>query len=239
MKQNHNTRTAPSRFARGGAIAAGVIALAGAATFVPTAANAADGATWDALAQCESGGNWSINTGNGYYGGLQFSMSTWQANGGVGNPADASREEQIRVAENVLATQGWGAWPTCSAQIGASGSAEPAPAADPAPAAAPEEAAAPAAPAAPAESAAPAEQAAPAQPAAEAPAADPAPASYDLPDVTASDETYTIEAGDTLSIVADELDIEDGWLALFAVNQDEISDPNLIFAGQEIVLPEQ
>ena len=93
--------------------------------FVPTAANAADGATWDALAQCESGGNWSINTGNGYYGGLQFSMSTWQAYGGSGNPADASRSEQIRIAENVLAGQGWGAWPSCSAQIGASGSAEP------------------------------------------------------------------------------------------------------------------
>ena len=237
VKQNHTTRTAPSRFARGGAIAAGVIALAGAATFIPTAANAADGATWDALAQCESGGNWSINTGNGYYGGLQFSMSTWQANGGVGNPADASREEQIRVAENVLATQGWGAWPTCSAQIGASGSAEPAPA----PAAAPEEQAAPAAPAedpAPQQEAAPA--ATPEAPAQEAPAAAPAaPASYDLPDVEASDETYTIEAGDTLSIVADELDIQDGWLALFAVNQDSISNPDLIFAGQEIVLPEQ
>ena len=234
MKQNHITRTAPRRLARGGAIAAGVLALAGAATFIPTAANAADGSTWDALAQCESGGNWSINTGNGYYGGLQFSMPTWQANGGVGNPADASREEQIRVAENVLATQGWGAWPTCSAQIGASGSAEPAPA----PAAAPEE---PAAPAAPAEEPAPQEEAAPAPAAApEAPAPAPAaPASYDLPDVEASDETYTIESGDTLSIIADELDLEDGWLALFAVNQDDITDPNLIFAGQEIVLPQR
>src|SRR5690606_38640525 len=155
VKQNHTTRTAPSRFARGGAIAAGVFALAGAATLIPTAANAADGATWDALAQCESGGNWSINTGNGYYGGLQFSLPTWEANGGSGNPADASREEQIRVAENVLATQGWGAWPTCSAQIGASGSAEPAPAA------APEQPAAPAAPAAPEQPAAPAPAAAP------------------------------------------------------------------------------
>ena len=229
MKQNHITRTAPRRLARGGAIAAGVLALAGAATFIPTAANAADGSTWDALAQCESGGNWSINTGNGYYGGLQFSMPTWQANGGVGNPADASREEQIRVAENVLATQGWGAWPTCSAQIGASGSAEPAPA----PAAAPEEPA-------PQEEAAPAPAAAPEAPAPEAPATAPAaPASYDLPDVEASDETYTIESGDTLSIIADELDLEDGWLALFAVNQDDITDPNLIFAGQEIVLPQR
>ncbi len=77
----------------------------------------AAGGNWDAVAQCESGGNWAINTGNGYYGGLQFSMSTWQANGGTGNPADASREEQIRVAENVLATQGPGAWPVCGANL--------------------------------------------------------------------------------------------------------------------------
>lgn len=243
VKQNHTPRTTSSRFARGGAIAAGILALAGAATFVPTAANAADASTWDALAQCESGGNWSINTGNGYYGGLQFSLSTWQANGGSGNPADASREEQIRVAENVLATQGWGAWPTCSAQIGASGEAEPTtsetPAEESAPAEAPAEEAAPAEQSAPAESA-PQQQAAPAEAPAEAPAATtPETTSYDLPDVEASDETYTIEAGDTLSLIADALDIEDGWLTLYAVNQDQISDPNLIFTGQEIVLPVQ
>lgn len=137
VDQNTTTPTVSPkrRFARGGAIASGILAVAAAVTFVPTAANAADGATWDALAQCESGGNWAINTGNGYYGGLQFSLPTWEANGGVGNPADASREEQIRIAENVLATQGWGAWPSCSAQIGATGAAEPqpAPAEEPAP----------------------------------------------------------------------------------------------------------
>ncbi|OSC41718.1 transglycosylase family protein [Mycobacterium decipiens] len=68
---------------------------------------------WDAIAQCESGGNWSINTGNGYSGGLQFTASTWRANGGSGTAAGASREEQIRVAENVLHSQGIGAWPVC------------------------------------------------------------------------------------------------------------------------------
>lgn len=68
---------------------------------------------WDAIAQCESGGNWGINTGNGFSGGLQFSSSTWHANGGSGSPAGASREEQIRVAENVLHSQGIGAWPVC------------------------------------------------------------------------------------------------------------------------------
>lgn len=68
---------------------------------------------WDAIAQCESGGNWSINTGNGYYGGLQFTAGTWRANGGSGSAANASREEQIRVAENVLRSQGIRAWPVC------------------------------------------------------------------------------------------------------------------------------
>ncbi|WP_421845026.1 transglycosylase family protein [Mycobacterium sp.] len=68
---------------------------------------------WDAIAQCESGGNWSISTGNGYSGGLQFTPGTWRANGGSGNAANASREEQIRVAENVLRSQGLGAWPVC------------------------------------------------------------------------------------------------------------------------------
>ncbi|TFV77569.1 LysM peptidoglycan-binding domain-containing protein [Blastococcus sp. CT_GayMR19] len=109
-------------------------------------ASAADGATWDRLAHCESSGNWSINTGNGYYGGLQFSQSTWQAFGGgaYASRADlATREQQIAVAEKTLAQQGWGAWPACSAKLGlgeadkAGSAAAPAAAAAPAPAAAP------------------------------------------------------------------------------------------------------
>lgn len=76
----------------------------------------ADSVNWDAIAQCESSGNWAINTGNGFYGGLQFLPSTWWANGGTGMPQNASRAEQIRVAENVLRTQGIGAWPVCGAR---------------------------------------------------------------------------------------------------------------------------
>ena len=83
-----------------------------------TATARADSVDWDAIAQCESGGNWSTNTGNGTYGGLQFKQATWNANGGVGSPASASRAEQIRVAENVLRTQGLGAWPKCGSQAG-------------------------------------------------------------------------------------------------------------------------
>lgn len=78
-----------------------------------------DGSVWDRIAACESGGNWAISTGNGYYGGLQFTLGTWRANGGTGLPQDASREEQIRVAQNVQASQGWGAWPVCSRKAGA------------------------------------------------------------------------------------------------------------------------
>lgn len=73
---------------------------------------------WDLLAQCESGGNWAINTGNGYYGGVQFLPSSWAAVGGTGLPHEASREEQIARARILLAYQGWGAWPACSARLG-------------------------------------------------------------------------------------------------------------------------
>jgi hypothetical protein len=78
----------------------------------------ADTVNWDAVAQCESGGNWASNTGNGHFGGLQFKQATWTANGGVGSPATASRAEQVRVAENVLRSQGIGAWPKCGTYAG-------------------------------------------------------------------------------------------------------------------------
>lgn len=85
------------------------------------APSVAGGSVWDSLAQCESGGNWSINTGNGFSGGLQFHPQTWQAHGGgeySATAAGASREQQIVVAEKVQASQGWGAWPACTAQMG-------------------------------------------------------------------------------------------------------------------------
>lgn len=77
-----------------------------------------NGGSWDALAQCEAGGNWSINTGNGYYGGLQFSASSWRAVGGQGLPHQASRETQIAMGERLRSSQGWGAWPACSRRLG-------------------------------------------------------------------------------------------------------------------------
>ena len=114
------TRTAGRSLARlavVGAVAAGApLVLAGTAAAAPESA-------WDKLAQCESGGNWKINTGNGYYGGIQFNASTWRAYGGSGLPHQASKSQQIAVAERTLAAQGWNAWPSCSRKMGLRGHA--------------------------------------------------------------------------------------------------------------------
>lgn len=83
-----------------------------------TANYASGDSVWDSLAKCESGGNWAINTGNGYYGGLQFSLGSWRAAGGSGYPHEASREEQIARGEALKARQGWGAWPSCTKKLG-------------------------------------------------------------------------------------------------------------------------
>jgi hypothetical protein len=96
---------------------AGAIAVGGPLAVAGTA-NAAPASTWDTLAQCESSGNWSINTGNGFSGGLQFTPSTWKAFGGTGAPENATREQQIAVAEKVQAAQGWNAWPSCARKLG-------------------------------------------------------------------------------------------------------------------------
>src|SRR4051812_47765644 len=104
-------------------VAASALAL-GVATITPGTALAATGSTWDRLAQCESSGNWSINTGNGFSGGLQFTPSTWRAYGGTAYASSAylaGRSAQIAVAQRVLASQGWGAWPACSAKLGLRG----------------------------------------------------------------------------------------------------------------------
>lgn len=225
---------------------AAALAIGGvaAATMSMPAANAVDGATWDALAQCESGGNWSINTGNGFYGGLQFTQQSWNGVGMSGSPATASRAQQIEAGERLLAIQGWGAWPACSAKLGLYGKTgaaptytEPtttvaaqsqtqqtytAPAAQAAPAA-------PAAQAAPAAVEAPA--AAPAAPAVEAPAAAPVAA----PKAAAG--TYTVVPGDSLSLIASKLGVAGGYQAIAAANTDIIYNVDLIFPGQVLNIP--
>ena len=247
---------------------AAALAIGGvaAATMSMPAANAVDGATWDALAQCESGGNWSINTGNGFYGGLQFTQQSWNGVGMSGSPATATRAQQIEAGERLLAIQGWGAWPACSAKLGLYGKTgaaptytEPttstaatttvaaqsqtqqtytAPAAQAAPAA-PAAQAAPAAVEAPAAApAAPAAQAAPA--AVEAPAAAPAveaPAAAPVAAPKAAAGTYTVVPGDSLSLIASKLGVAGGYQAIAAANTDIIYNVDLIFPGQVLNIP--
>ena len=249
MKNTSIRRTAAA-LAIGGAVAA---------TMSMPAANAVDGATWDALAQCESGGNWSINTGNGFYGGLQFTQQSWNGVGMSGSPATATRAQQIEAGERLLAIQGWGAWPACSAKLGLYGktgaaptytepttvaaqsqtqqtytapaaqAAPVAPAAQAAPAAVEAPAAAPAAQAAPVAVEAPA--AAPVAPAAEAPAAAPVAA----PKAAAG--TYTVVPGDSLSLIAAKLGVAGGYQAIAAANTDIIYNVDLIFPGQVLNIP--
>ena len=250
MKNTSIRRTAAA-LAIGGAVAA---------TMSMPAANAVDGATWDALAQCESGGNWSINTGNGFYGGLQFTQQSWNGVGMSGSPATATRAQQIEAGERLLAIQGWGAWPACSAKLGLYGKTgaaptytEPtttvaaqsqtqqtytAPAAQAAPVA-PAAQAAPAAVEAPA--AAPVAQAAPA--AVEAPAAAPvapaaeAPAAAPVAAPKAAAGTYTVVPGDSLSLIAAKLGVAGGYQAIAAANTDIIYNVDLIFPGQVLNIP--
>ena len=127
MPRYRGRHRAPSTTGRNLARTALAGAVAGAPLFaVAPAAQAAPNSTWDRVAQCESGGRWSVNTGNGYHGGLQFAPSTWRGFGGTQFAPvahQASRAEQIVVAERVLAKQGWGAWPVCSRKAGARGQA--------------------------------------------------------------------------------------------------------------------
>ncbi|AQS70348.1 transglycosylase family protein [Streptomyces pactum] len=201
--------------------------LAGAALLAPLGllaatggAAAADRGVWDRIAQCESGGDWHINTGNGYYGGLQFAAATWRAYGGTAYAptADkATKSQQIAVATKVQRAQGWGAWPTCSSRAGARGGA---PAAANPPRTAPPRTA-------------PSERAEPSKPAAE-PSRAPARQSAHT-DRGASRGDYTVRRGDTLSGIADRHGTT--WQRLYAANEAVIgADPDVILPGRRLEL---
>ena len=232
------------------ALMLGGIAVAGAAP----ASQAADLATWEKLAQCESGGNWSINTGNGYYGGLQFTQQSWNGVGMTGSPHTASKEAQIEAAERLLAVQGWGAWGSCTAQYGLSGAATPtytdpsvAKTATSATVVAPQSnsqaavastsaAAVPATPVVEAPAPVAKEAVAPVvtpEPAVAAPVA--TPEVVKAPRVASS--TYQVVAGDTLSLIAARLGVPGGYQAIADANVDVIYDVNLIFPGQVLTIP--
>ncbi|MBV9026270.1 MAG: LysM peptidoglycan-binding domain-containing protein [Streptomycetaceae bacterium] len=219
---------------------AGVTGTAIAAPLVTaTSASAATQSQWAAVAQCESGNNWSINTGNGFYGGLQFTSSTWAAYGGTQfapQANQATQAQQIQIAEKVLASQGKGAWPVCGhgltatpyngSSSGSSSSGDSAPIHHKAhkthhntssrtesTGLAPTDLV-------------------PTVPATSTPSASTTPSH-------AEDEdrgSYIVKPGDTLSGIAVAHHVSGGWQKLFELNRDIIKDPNLIYPGQHLCL---
>ncbi|MFB7618724.1 transglycosylase family protein [Kitasatospora sp. NPDC056181] len=235
----------------GGAVAA--LPVAGLVT--ATSASAASTSAWDAVAQCESGGNWSISTGNGFYGGLQFTSSTWAAYGGTAYASQANhatRAQQISVAEKVLASQGPGAWPVCSAKAGLTKGGAPAAVDTSAPAAkaeAPKAATPKAATPKTQQQTKPAQtpQAGPAQGAKGRPVAksqkpqprnsqDAAkPSKPAAAGTNTSGGSYTVKSGDTLSDIAAKFGTDTA--SLHAKNARTIGgNPDLIFPGQTLSL---
>jgi hypothetical protein len=172
------------------------------------AAQAATEEQWDNVAHCESGGNWHINTGNGYYGGLQFSQSTWSGYGG-GNYAAradlATKSEQIAIAEKVLHSQGWGAWPVCSQYRGSGGSS------------------------------ASGGESWTTRPTHHA-SASARPAARHHRNATRA--IYVVKAGDTLSAIAKKHHVVGGWRKLYRVNRTLIGrNPDMIRVGMHLHIP--
>ncbi|MCX4906132.1 transglycosylase family protein [Streptomyces sp. NBC_00878] len=229
-KGKHRRPTIANRTTRFAALA-GVTTTA--AVAVPlmgaTGASAATASEWDAVAQCESGGDWSINTGNGYYGGLQFSASTWAAYGGTAyaSSADqASKSQQIAVAEKVLAGQGKGAWPSCGVGLsGASTGGAPAPSGS-------------------GDSGQSTSQSQPstksseerASRSQERPAAKQTVKTPTGKKVKKGDGEYKVVKGDTLSEIAEKKNVKGGWQKLYKLNDDIVDDADFIFPGQQLHL---
>ena len=197
-------RKAITAMAAAGGLAA--VALANATT-----AGAATNADWDALARCESGGNWQISTGNGFYGGLQFTQGTWLSHGGgafASTANKATREQQITVAARVAADQGWGAWPSCSIKAGIRGAAPTAPDFG-------------------------RDALAASRSAVRTPIASPASAANGG---TAGRCKHVVSSGETLASIAAANHVAGGWPQLFALNRSTVKNPNVITAGQVLQL---
>ncbi|MEU6194551.1 transglycosylase family protein [Streptomyces sp. NPDC047061] len=214
----------PSRAVRAIAVA-GVTGVAVAAPLMAAgSASAATASEWDAVAQCESGGNWAINTGNGYYGGLQFSASTWAAYGGTQYAAQANqatKAQQITIAEKVLAAQGKGAWPVCGTGLSnatytgssASGSSS--------------------------SSTSTSSRTTDTQAAsrsAERPAATRTVTTPTGKKVKKGNGEYKVVKGDTLSSIAEKHKVKGGWQALFKLNKGIVADADFIYPGQQLHL---
>ncbi|MHA6802186.1 transglycosylase family protein [Salinifilum ghardaiensis] len=184
------------------------VAVAGAVVATPMAiaapANAAD---WDALAQCESSGDWSANTGNGYYGGLQFDPTTWSAYGGgeyAANAHQATREQQIEIAEKVLSAQGVNAWPGCTAKISwTSGTTDYS-----------------------------AETSTDSESSASSTQYQAEQTTESTGAAASGSGTYTVQNGDTLGEIGTKFGTD--FREIFEQNRDVLDDPNLIFPGQQL-----
>ena len=218
----------PSKATRAAALA-GVTGVAIAAPLMAAgSASAATASEWDAVAQCESGGNWSINTGNGYYGGLQFSASTWAAYGGTQYAAQAnqaSKAQQIAVAEKVLASQGKGAWPVCGKGLSSaaySGSSS--------------SSAGSSSSSSNSGSSSRSTNEQSASRSSERPAAKKTVTTPTGKKVKKGDGEYKVVKGDTLSSIAAKHKVKGGWQKLFQLNKDIVEDANLIYPGQQLHL---
>ena len=221
----------PSKATRVAALA-GVTGVAIAAPLMAAGnASAATASEWDAVAQCESGGNWSINTGNGYYGGLQFSASTWAAYGGTAyapQANQASKAQQIAVAEKVLASQGKGAWPVCG--TGLSGAAY-----NGASASNSSSGTGTATRSSGSQTASRSSE----RPAVKSDKSLKSQKTVTTPTgkkVKKGDGEYKVVKGDTLSSIAEKHGVKGGWQQLFKLNKDIVDNADLIYPGQQLHL---
>jgi len=259
MTRYHGRHRAPTTTGRTAAKLAVTGLVVGAPlTALAAPASAATTGQWDAVAQCESGGNYAINTGNGFYGGLQFTLSTWAAYGGTGAPQNASKSAQIAVAERVLAGQGKGAWPVCGTGLGAA-TPTPVQAQNRSAPAAPSTRTVPSAPAAtPTRTVPSAPPSARSTPRVAAPSvvgqSTPAPVGAGDGDGDADDSTaaaprattpsrgsaatrsYVVRSGDTLAKIAAAHQVRGGYQAIFALNRGTIKNVNLIYPGETLTL---
>ncbi|MFI5937662.1 transglycosylase family protein [Actinoplanes sp. NPDC051494] len=188
------------------------------------AAQAKSGVNWDAIAQCESGGNWSINTGNGYYGGLQFSKSTWKAYGGTkyaSTANKASKSQQIRIAEKVRSGQGIGAWPVCGRKAGSSKSYSGTNTSGSSVSKS---------------TAKKKTESTSTRKKSTTSSRTKAHKSTRSTSVKATGRTYVVRSGDTLAKIANAKHVPGGWRGLYQLNSGAVSDPNLIFVGQRLAV---
>ncbi|MEU3458691.1 transglycosylase family protein [Streptomyces sp. NPDC006733] len=233
-----------SKFTRIAALAGVTTAAIAVPLMGATGASAASVATWDAVAQCESGGNWSINTGNGYYGGLQFSQSSWEAAGGTAyaSRADlATKGQQIAVAEKLLAMQGPGAWACAgagnltaggeSAQVDTSGSSSSSKSSTSDSSSRDSSDTASRG----TEKRTPVKKSKPAAKPVETKKAEKVETKKAAP-VQKGDGEYKVVAGDSLSEIAQAQHVAGGWEKLFELNKSIVSDADLIYPGQQLHL---